>query len=95
MLLLRAAQQVVAEEEFDDMLDQTRDRVDQIEGLHRQSELTVKEPFRVVFDRKGGKSVLEVMGLGESFVPAEEEEEGPSSLGGAGGCGDEGDGRLV
>lgn len=31
-LLLRAAQQVVAEEGFDDALDQTRDRVDQIEG---------------------------------------------------------------
>ncbi|RSH88872.1 hypothetical protein EHS25_002534 [Saitozyma podzolica] len=95
VLLLRAAQQVVAEEDFDDMLDQTRDRVDQIEGLHRQSELTVKEPFRVVFDRKGGKSVLEVVGLGESFVPAEDEEEGLSSLGGASGGGDEGDGRLV
>jgi hypothetical protein len=90
---------VVAEEEFDDMLDQTRDRVDQIEGLHRQSELTVKEPFRVVFDRKGGKSVLEVMGLGESFVPAGDEEEGATGLGGdvegGDGDGDGGDGRLV
>ncbi|WVQ86539.1 hypothetical protein IAS59_000252 [Cryptococcus gattii] len=74
-LLLRAAQQVVAEEGFDDALDQTRDRVDQIEGLHRQNELTVKEPFRVMFDKKDGKPVWEVIGLGESFVPEEKEEE--------------------
>ena len=32
MMLLRAAQRTVAEEGFDDMLDQTRDRVDEIEG---------------------------------------------------------------
>jgi hypothetical protein len=32
VVILRAAQQVVAEEGFDDMLDQTRDRVDEIEG---------------------------------------------------------------
>lgn len=31
-MLLRAARQVVEEEGFDDMLDQTRDRVDEIEG---------------------------------------------------------------
>jgi hypothetical protein len=37
--------------------------------------LTVKEPFRVTMDRIGGKTVLEVIGLGGSFVPAEEEEE--------------------
>ncbi|OWZ51164.1 hypothetical protein C356_02307 [Cryptococcus neoformans c45] len=74
-LLLRAAQQVVAEEGFDDALDQTRDRVDQIEGLHRQNELTVKEPFRVMFDKRDGKPVWEVVGLGESFVPEEKEEE--------------------
>lgn len=74
-LLLRAAQQVVAEEGFDDALDQTRDRVDQIEGLHRQNELTVKEPFRVTFDKRDGKPVWEVVGLGESFVPEEKEEE--------------------
>ncbi|WWD17146.1 hypothetical protein CI109_101583 [Kwoniella shandongensis] len=75
MLLLRAAQEVVAEEGFDDALDITRDRIDQIEGLHRQNELTIKEPFKVVFGKDQGKSVFEVMGLGESFVPAEEEEE--------------------
>jgi hypothetical protein len=88
VLLLRAAQQVVAEEGFDDALDQTRARVDEIEGelallfaadideligLHRQNELTIKEPFRVVINRKGGKTVLDVLGLGGSFVPADEE----------------------
>jgi len=31
--MLRAAQQVVAEEGFDAALDQTRARVDQIEGM--------------------------------------------------------------
>nr|ODO01229.1 hypothetical protein L204_01957 [Cryptococcus depauperatus CBS 7855] len=67
-LLLRAAQQVIAEEGFDDALDETRDRIDQIEGLHRQNELTIKEPFRVMFDRRDGKAVWEVIGLGESFV---------------------------
>ena len=30
--MLRAAQRVVAVEGFDEMLDQTRDRVDEIEG---------------------------------------------------------------
>jgi hypothetical protein len=32
VMLLRAAREVVEEEGFDDMLDQTRDRVDEIEG---------------------------------------------------------------
>ncbi|WWC70154.1 uncharacterized protein I206_104101 [Kwoniella pini CBS 10737] len=75
LLLLRAAQQVVAEDNFDDDLDTTRDRVDQIEGLHRQSELTIKEPFKVTFDKIDGKGVWEVIGLGDSFVPASEDEE--------------------
>ncbi|KAK4683814.1 hypothetical protein P7C73_g6405, partial [Tremellales sp. Uapishka_1] len=70
IMLLRAAQEVISREGFDKDLDQTRDRVDEIEGLHRQSELTVKEPFRVVVDRSGGRTVLEVEGLGGSFVPA-------------------------
>jgi len=74
--MLRAAQRVVAIEEFDSMLDQTRDRVDEIEGLHRQSELTVKEPFRVSMSREGGKTVLDVIGLGGSFVPADDDEDG-------------------
>ncbi|WVQ82082.1 hypothetical protein IAT38_004210 [Cryptococcus sp. DSM 104549] len=75
MLLLRAAQQVVAVDGFDDALDETRDRVDQIEGLHRQNELTIKEPFKVMFDKRDGKPVWEVVGLGESFVPQEVDEE--------------------
>jgi hypothetical protein len=37
--------------------------------------LTVKEPFRVVLDRKNGKTILDVIGLGGSFVAAEEDEE--------------------
>lgn len=36
-MILRAAQEVVSEPDFDSMLDQTRDRVDEIEG-----ECTVK-----------------------------------------------------
>jgi hypothetical protein len=93
-MLLRAARQVVEEEGFDDMLDQTRDRVDEIEGrcysaaahrlrivdftlgLHRQSELTVKEPFRVTFGQGPKRQVFEVEGLGGSFVPAEPAEPG-------------------
>lgn len=89
-MLLRAAREVVEEEGFDDMLDQTRDRVDEIEGkhkikcivqqadfagLHRQSELTVKEPFRVTFGQGSKRQVFEVEGLGGSFVPAEPAEE--------------------
>lgn len=42
-------------------------------GLHRQSELTIKEPFRVMFDQRGGKQFLEVVGLGESFQAVEPE----------------------
>jgi hypothetical protein len=71
--MLRAAQRVVALEEFDSMLDQTRDRVDEIEGLHRQSELTVKEPFRISMSREAGRTVLDVVGLGGSFVPADDD----------------------
>lgn len=77
--MLRAAQRVVAIEEFDSMLDQTRDRVDEIEGLHRQSELTVKEPFRVSMSREGGRTVLDVVGLGGSFVPADDDEDGDAA----------------
>jgi hypothetical protein len=42
-------------------------------GLHRQSELTIKEPFRVMFDQQG--KYLEVIGLGESFQAVEPEAE--------------------
>ena len=40
-------------------------------GLHRQSELTVKEPFRISVNREAGRTVLDVVGLGGSFVPAD------------------------
>lgn len=33
MIILRAAQEVVSQDGFDDMLDETRDRVDEIEGM--------------------------------------------------------------
>ena len=50
-------------------------------GLHRQSELTVKEPFRVTLNRIGGKTILDVVGLGGSFVPADEEEGAEDKVG--------------
>ncbi|THH01333.1 hypothetical protein EW026_g1355 [Hermanssonia centrifuga] len=43
LLLLRAAREVVEEEGFDEMLDDVRDRVDEIESLHRTRELTFKD----------------------------------------------------
>jgi hypothetical protein len=42
MLILHAAQVVVEEEGFDDLLDSVRGRVDEIESLHRTRELTVR-----------------------------------------------------
>jgi hypothetical protein len=41
MLILHAARQVVEEEGFDEMLDNVRARIDEIESLHRTRELTV------------------------------------------------------
>ena len=41
MLILRAAREVVEEEGFDEVLDNVRDRIDEIESLHRTRELTV------------------------------------------------------
>ncbi|KAK7033861.1 hypothetical protein R3P38DRAFT_3264531 [Favolaschia claudopus] len=40
MLILHAARQVVEEEGFDDILENVRDRIDEIESLHRTSEVT-------------------------------------------------------
>lgn len=40
-LILHAAQAVTEEEGFDDILQGVRDRVDEIESLHRTRELTV------------------------------------------------------
>ena len=42
LLLLRAAREVVEEDGFDDILDSVRDRIDEIESLHRTRELTVR-----------------------------------------------------
>ncbi|BEI93296.1 uncharacterized protein CcaverHIS019_0509240 [Cutaneotrichosporon cavernicola] len=75
VMILRAAQQVTEDPDFDEMLDQTRDRVDEIEGLHRQSELTVKEPLRATFGRtEDGCVTIDVVGLGGSFVPEENDD---------------------
>lgn len=41
MLILHAAREVVEEEGFDEILDSVRDRIDEIESLHRTRELTV------------------------------------------------------
>ena len=41
MLILHAAREVVEEEGFDEILDNVRDRIDEIESLHRTRELTV------------------------------------------------------
>ncbi|KAI0776267.1 hypothetical protein BD413DRAFT_527845 [Trametes elegans] len=41
-LILHAAEEVVGEDGFDDLLDGVRDRVDEIESLHRTRELTVR-----------------------------------------------------
>lgn len=40
-LILHAAQAVTEEEGFDDLLEGVRDRIDEIESLHRTRELTV------------------------------------------------------
>lgn len=42
MLILHAARQVVEEDGFQDKLDSVRDRIDEIESLHRTRELTVR-----------------------------------------------------
>lgn len=46
VLLLHAARTVVEEEEFDNTLQSVRDRVDEIESLHRTRELTVSPMIR-------------------------------------------------
>ncbi|KAF7297999.1 hypothetical protein HMN09_01020800 [Mycena chlorophos] len=43
MLILHAARQVCDEEGFDELLDNVRDRIDEIESLHRTRELTFKD----------------------------------------------------
>lgn len=41
MVLLQAAKEVVESDGFDEKLESVRDRVDEIESLHRTRELTV------------------------------------------------------
>ncbi|XP_006461252.1 hypothetical protein AGABI2DRAFT_204905 [Agaricus bisporus var. bisporus H97] len=43
MLILHAAREVCEEEDFDEILDGVRDRIDEIESLHRTRELTFKD----------------------------------------------------
>lgn len=47
MLILHAAEEVVSEEGFDELLDNVRDRVDEIESLHRTRELTVRAHLEI------------------------------------------------
>ncbi|KAJ3839623.1 hypothetical protein F5878DRAFT_615770 [Lentinula raphanica] len=63
MLILLAARQVVEKEDFQEVLDSVRDRIDEIESLHRTRELTFKDVdkgdrIRLVVD-KGGAELLE------------------------------------
>jgi len=60
MLILHAAREVVEEENFNDVLDNVRARVDEIEGLHRTRELTFKnlnedDVLHLVVDKKERK----------------------------------------
>jgi len=47
VLTLQAAREVVEEEGFDELLDGVRERIDEIESLHRTRELTVRLSFPV------------------------------------------------
>jgi len=59
-LILHAAQAVTEEEGFDDLLQSVRDRVDEIESLHRTRELTFKDlgkgdMIRLSVDKRGAE----------------------------------------
>ncbi|KAF8161282.1 hypothetical protein B0H34DRAFT_700244 [Crassisporium funariophilum] len=59
-LILHAAQQVTEEDGFDDLLQSVRDRVDEIESLHRTRELTFKDlakgdMIRLSVDKRGAE----------------------------------------
>ncbi|TFK44895.1 hypothetical protein BDQ12DRAFT_621361 [Crucibulum laeve] len=65
MLILQAAQEVVSEEGFEDLLENVRDRIDEIESLHRTRELTFKDVdkgdrIRLSVD-KGGAELAEIL----------------------------------
>lgn len=51
MLILHAAQEVVEQEGFAEILDNVRDRIDEIESLHRTRELTVCKPPSIYFPK--------------------------------------------
>jgi len=58
MLILQAAREVTDEEGFDDLLESVRNRIDDIESLHRTRELTFKDVssgdrIRLVVDKGG------------------------------------------
>ncbi|KAF9469981.1 hypothetical protein BDZ94DRAFT_1243679 [Collybia nuda] len=62
MLILHAAQEVVEEEGFDELLENVRERIDEIESLHRTRELTFKDvdqgdQIRLTVDKGGGRIV--------------------------------------
>lgn len=84
-LTLSAIRTIVSEEGFDDLLDGVRARIDEIESLHRTSEVMLKEPFRIgKWKSKDGKSKgVRFIGMGP---PADDEEEGAEKgeLGGGG-----------
>ncbi|PPQ87484.1 hypothetical protein CVT25_008220 [Psilocybe cyanescens] len=57
-LILHAAQEVTREDGFDDLLNNVRDRIDEIESLHRTRELTFKDlgkgdMVRLSVDKRG------------------------------------------
>ena len=51
MLILHVAQEVVEQEGFADILANVRDRIDEIESLHRTRELTVCSSSSVCFSK--------------------------------------------
>jgi len=61
-LILQAAREVVEEECFDELLDSVRERIDEIESLHRTRELTFKDVntgdrIRLTVDKGGARLV--------------------------------------
>jgi len=62
ILILQAAREAVEEEGFDDLLDSVRERIDEIESLHRTRELTFKDVnsgdrIRLAVDKGGARLV--------------------------------------
>lgn len=62
MLTLHAAREVVEQDGFDEILDNVRNRIDEIESLHRTRELTFKDinqgdQIRLTVDKAGGRTM--------------------------------------